>query len=117
MAKVDCYMDIIGINRWSHYPFCLWGAARHFGDYRGALWNTVNWVTVIQLATLSVGSLHCAPGERVWPRVCHISVADESLKPEDLARRVPGPVHVLAVANAREQPKWIRVSLKVCGTA
>jgi hypothetical protein len=43
---------------------------------------------------------------------CHIIVADEMLKPEDLARRVPGPVHILAVAPAREQPEWIRITVQ-----
>lgn len=43
---------------------------------------------------------------------CHIIVADEIPKPEDLVRRVPGPVHILTVAPAREQPEWIRVTIQ-----
>ncbi len=43
---------------------------------------------------------------------CHVIVADESLKPEDLVRRIPGPVHMLTVAPAREQPEWVRVTIQ-----
>ena len=43
---------------------------------------------------------------------CHVLVADEFLKPEDLVRRIPGPVHKISVALAREQPEWIRVSIQ-----
>jgi hypothetical protein len=43
---------------------------------------------------------------------CHVLVADDFLKPEDLVRRIPGPVHILTVAPAREQPEWIRVTIQ-----
>ena len=43
---------------------------------------------------------------------CHVVVADEFLDPDDLVRRVPGPVHRLGVAPAREEPEWIRVAIQ-----
>ena len=43
---------------------------------------------------------------------CHVVVADEFPDPEDLVRRVPGPVHRLLVAPAREEPEWIRVTIQ-----
>jgi hypothetical protein len=43
---------------------------------------------------------------------CHVIVADELLKHEDLARRVPGPVRMLTVTPTREQPEWIRVTIQ-----
>jgi hypothetical protein len=43
---------------------------------------------------------------------CHVLLADEFPKPEDMVRRVPGQVHILTVAPAREQPEWIRVTVQ-----
>jgi hypothetical protein len=43
---------------------------------------------------------------------CHVAIADEPLKPEDLVRRAPAPVHHLSVAPVREQPEWIRVTFQ-----
>ncbi len=43
---------------------------------------------------------------------CHVIVADEFLKPEDLVRRVPGPVKIITIAPAREQLEWIRVTVQ-----
>lgn len=63
--------------------------------------------------------------DHVWNRVsdlhpeivdlaarCHVLVADEFLKLEDLVHRVPSPVHILTVTPAREQPEWIRVTIQ-----
>jgi len=43
---------------------------------------------------------------------CHVLIADDFLKPEDLVRRAPKPAHILSVALAREQPEWIRVTVQ-----
>ncbi len=63
----------------------------------GHVWNRVPYVhpEIVQLA-----------------RRCHVLVADELLKPEDLVRRVPGKGHILTVIPAREQPEWIRVTFQ-----
>lgn len=45
---------------------------------------------------------------------CHVVVADEFPKPDELTRRIPRPVCTLTVTPAREQPEWIRVAV-VCG--
>jgi hypothetical protein len=63
----------------------------------GALWN--------QVPHLHSEILHLATR-------CHVVVADEFTKPEELVRRVPGRVHVLTVAPAREQAEWIRVAVQ-----
>lgn len=43
---------------------------------------------------------------------CHVFVADEPLKTEDLVRRIQEPVHIVTVSPAREQPEWIRVTIQ-----
>lgn len=45
-------------------------------------------------------------------RRCHVVVADDPLKTEELVRRLPGPVLLLGVSPAREQPEWIRVTIQ-----
>ena len=45
-------------------------------------------------------------------RRCHVLIAEDPLKTEDLVRRISGPVHILTVSVAREQPEWIRVSIQ-----
>jgi hypothetical protein len=45
-------------------------------------------------------------------RTSHVVVADAlSLKPGDLARRVPAPAHLITVSPAPEKPEWIRVEI------
>ena len=55
---------------------------------------------------------HMHPQILELARRCHVLVADEILKPEDLVRRIAGPVHMITVMPAREQPEWIRVTIR-----
>ena len=55
---------------------------------------------------------HLHPEIAQLARRCHVVLADDPLKTEDLVRRISGPVHILTVSAAREQPEWIRVSVQ-----
>lgn len=55
---------------------------------------------------------HLHPEIMQLAKRCHVVVADDPLKTEDLARRIPGPVHLLSVSPVREQPEWIRVTIQ-----
>jgi len=55
---------------------------------------------------------HLLPEIVQLARRCHVLVADDPLKTEDLVRHISGPVQILTVSAAREQPEWIRVSIQ-----
>jgi hypothetical protein len=109
-------MDTHRVSSWAPVPGII-HLSPH-ADIRQQLQRA--WSTIKQA---NDGSLILLGG--VWNRVshlhseivhlamrCHVIVADEFPKPEDVARGIPGPVHLLTVAPAREQPEWIRVTIQ-----
>ena len=108
LQPVSGWVPVLGITTLSSHAENrqqfqrAWSKIKHAKDgtliFLGQIWNHVSHLhpEILELATR-----------------CHVLVADDFPKPEDLARRVPKPVHTLTVAPAREQPEWIRVTVQV----